>query len=528
MNKFDIFGSNIQFMLNNKQFNGTKFGSIITFLIFIIIFIRSFYILKSLINNQQLQILYKDQVNTQLQSFQINSKEFFIAFAIQNKNNNQRLINNSIYQIEAQQVFLSLNQEKIKTINLPLIPCQNLLLKDQNLGFNLTQLRQLSLQNYYCFDQQIDIQQNQQDFDSYVQIILKECKNQEQCLSRDKIQQALQYSQLSIIYQDNIFDYLSESGFQSHFEKQNWNINQNIQKDIQLVMKNSFVSSDEGTFFENITNQKMPTFFQFKEEFELNPSSDYFIKLDIKLQKDKINQYQRIYKNINNFISDIGGYLTICLIIGSIICKPFSKLNLQQQLINQFFDFDLQQENQNDNVLNQELKKHSPKHKVSQFRVKYKIKMQKNQKKNMFFRKQSKSLNSAPISRKNEQQQLFELISQKKIQLILQLITTKIIKKYNIFKAKRAKTIYNIHKWNFQIYVNHNYLSFKNNKIYSKKCFLKLKNLQSLIFLNIQNTLYGLLVDLNKKKKQYTIALKIFIIISMFYMQQKNFQKLIN
>ena len=48
----------------------------------------------------------------------------------------------------------------------------------------------------------------------------------------------------------------------------------------------------------------------------------------------------RIFKNLINMLSEIGGFISGLMSLGFIICKPFSELNLNNLIINESFNFD--------------------------------------------------------------------------------------------------------------------------------------------------------------------------------------------
>ena len=54
----------------------------------------------------------------------------------------------------------------------------------------------------------------------------------------------------------------------------------------------------------------------------------------------------RIFKNLINMLSEIGGFISGLMSVGFLICKPFGDLNLNKQIINESFNFEFKNEKQ--------------------------------------------------------------------------------------------------------------------------------------------------------------------------------------
>ena len=68
--------------------------------------------------------------------------------------------------------------------------------------------------------------------------------------------------------------------------------------------------------------------------------------MTLRLEKKKDLIYIRNFKNLINVLSEIGGFISGLMSVGFLICKPFSELNLNNQIINESFNFEFKKQKQ--------------------------------------------------------------------------------------------------------------------------------------------------------------------------------------
>ncbi|EAR98492.1 transmembrane protein, putative (macronuclear) [Tetrahymena thermophila SB210] len=369
--QLDIFGSQILLRFKGQHTYNTRFGSFFTLLIISVIGFRLFFIVKDIFLRNSPQVILSDRQVDDPALFEMTNSTFPVAFAMQDPKTFNAYIDESIYVIKAYQQVkrLVFNQTTNvydsvwdTPISLKIQPCSTL-----NFGnpTNSHYYLKLQYQNYYCFDPSA-VLTIQGDFNSnvysQVRFIVQKC--QKNCKPQDVIDKFLLKATFSLQMSDAYVDpTIKDNPFVSYSRDFFWPTSTLMPKDVNIYLRNNYVQSDFGWVLSDIKEQKFPTFSYYEAAVYPPDYQTYFLQVLFRFEKQKESVYHRYYKNLNNIISEIGGFTQSLLAIGILICSRVSQLQLNQEIINQAFNYDEDSEaecsNGDKNMLQQPVKDQS-------------------------------------------------------------------------------------------------------------------------------------------------------------------------
>ncbi|EAS03845.2 small GTP-binding domain protein (macronuclear) [Tetrahymena thermophila SB210] len=363
--QFDIFGSQINLRFNGQQTHKTNLGSLISIIIAVFIIYRLFNIIYSVVQRKNPQVMYNERQVDDPALFSIDSKYFPIAFAMEDPQTNNYYMDESIYTIKAQwkskvEVFNSTTQEydivwQVQDIDVKRCTLENF----QNLD-NQKYYLKLNYTNMYCLPPDYNIK-IQGDFPSPVfsQLIITIQKCQTNCNTQQLIDYYLKKAYLGMLISDAYVDpTIKDYPFKIYSRDLFWSTSSKMPKDVNIYIRNNYVQSDFGWFFSDIKTQTFPTFSYYEDSVYPEDFQDYFLQIYFRFEKQKESLYLRNYPDFNSIITQIGGFTQSLLAIGYLICRRFSQLRLNQDIVNQIFKYeDEEQKFQKDDVIiEQEIK----------------------------------------------------------------------------------------------------------------------------------------------------------------------------
>ncbi|EAR91781.3 transmembrane protein, putative (macronuclear) [Tetrahymena thermophila SB210] len=347
LDQLDIFGSQIFLRFNKQQTYNTRLGSYVTLIIYVLISYRLFGLIVDVVQRNNPQVIYNERQVDDPAAFQASSKSFPMAFAMENQDNFNYYIDESIYTVSAfwNQKVLTFNetsQQYISTFNQLSINVQPCTIENfQNLD-NQKYYLNLNYTNMYCLPPDFELP-IQGDFPSIVyseiQITVKKCTKN--CQSQEVLEKFLQKSSFGLQISDSYVDpTVSDNPFKIYSRDMFWATSTELPKDANVYIRNNYVYSDFGWFFPDVTTQRFPAY-SFSESFEYPPSfQDYFLTIFFRFEKQKEGVYKRSYQRFNSILSEIGGFTQSFLAIGYLVCKKISQTKLDIELINKAFKFE--------------------------------------------------------------------------------------------------------------------------------------------------------------------------------------------
>ncbi|KAL4465887.1 hypothetical protein ABPG74_004124 [Tetrahymena malaccensis] len=346
MKQLDLFGSEILFRFNRESTHNTRFGSIFTLAIVSIIALRLILIISSVFQRTNPVVIYQERQVDSPKLFTINQNTFQMAFGMQDSNFNQ-FIDEQVYNITVQNVhkttYVDPNTGKATEnyvyTNVPITRCTLANFPDQN---NLHYYQQLDYNNMYCFPLNMDLQ-IEGDFNAdtfqFININIQKCS--QNCKSDDIIQQMLGYSFFSMQFSDVIIDPTQKTNpFKSYSRDAFFSTSLQMPKEVDFYMRNNYVQSDYGWVTSDIETVSFPSYSYADQSVYPSSFKDFFFQMIIRFEKQKENLYTRKYQNLNDILSQIGGFTQSLLAIGFVICSRLSQLDLNKEIINQAFNYE--------------------------------------------------------------------------------------------------------------------------------------------------------------------------------------------
>ncbi|EAR93757.1 transmembrane protein, putative (macronuclear) [Tetrahymena thermophila SB210] len=355
--RIDLFGSEILLRFDGKQSYQTQLGSVVTILIVGFISFRLAFIVLDAFQRSNPQVIYNERQVDDPAAFNATSYSFPFAIAMEDPVLQNYYIDESIYTVSAtfKQKFLVYNETTQNYVTiwnntvLQLKPCT---LDNFQNPSNRNYYTQLNYTNMYCLPPDFNIA-IQGDFPSsvfsYLLLTVQQCTHN--CKSKDQITKFLNNANFGMQLSDSYVDPTSKDNpYKVYSRDMFWGTSPQLPKDVHIYLRNNYVYSDFGWFFSDIQTQKYPSF-SYQEDTTYPPySQQYILRIMIRFEKQKEGVYKRTYQNFNSIISEIGGFTQSLLAIGYLFCKNFSKLKLNLELINQYFNYDETslENNQND------------------------------------------------------------------------------------------------------------------------------------------------------------------------------------
>ncbi|EAR87345.1 transmembrane protein, putative (macronuclear) [Tetrahymena thermophila SB210] len=346
MKKLDLFGSQILFRFNREPAHQTYFGSIFTLAIVSIVGLRLILIITSVVQRTNPVVIYQERQVDSPKLFTINQNTFQMAFGMQDPNSNQ-FIDEQVYNITVQNIHKTTKADPTTgkstdsyiITQVPLTRCSLANFPDQN---NLHYYQQIDYTNMYCFPLDFDLQ-IEGDFSAdsfqYININIQKCSSN--CKPDDYIQKMLDYSFFSMQFSDIIVDPTQKTNPFKHYSRDTFfSTSLQMPKQVAFYMRNNYVESDYGWITSDIETVDFPSFSYAESNVYPSTFQDFFFSLIFRFEKQKESLYTRKYQNLNDIISQIGGFSQSLLAIGFLICSRLSQLDLNKEIINEAFNYE--------------------------------------------------------------------------------------------------------------------------------------------------------------------------------------------
>ena len=350
---FDIYSKRASFFYNNSEKIGSNFGLFLILIYILFSLILFIYNIVSTLQRKDLRV-YDSTMNTQeLLTIDINSKNLYFAFGMENPISLNRFIDETIYYPEI--IFI----DKIKVNGEFIINNTKILeyeeCKEEYFGENYQNLfLKGELKNSYClknFNYNLTLSGGfKYEKMSYIRIKVFPCvnstENNNHCKSQEEI------------------DYYLSSGYFSILLK-NFGLNPTNYsipvipslKDLYTTIGKRFFTSyilnfgiteihtDKGLFNEKEYIEKYLQFREASQSFSLVDESSNNIGKDICLVQLKLDDtiyiQKRKYNKISEIFSKIGGYMQLTYTMFSLLCLLINKFDYELKIINSIFNFDI-------------------------------------------------------------------------------------------------------------------------------------------------------------------------------------------
>jgi len=213
-------------------------------------------------------------------------------------------------------------------------------------NYNYTLDAKMSQMNkFFCFKNQAGSSEGSFSLDYFenMQINMVKCVNSTSnipCKSKEEIDKKLTGGYFEFYY-SNV--YLNENNFTNpliyHFEVYFTKLDSNSYKFVDVYFKTVNLTTDLGYIYEN---EKTETFvnFEYSKESAIIGKNDVIIDFHINSSKS-LQVMNRKYMKFTEMISTIGGILNVCIIIGAVVTRFFSIIQMKIKMLNTLFYFDV-------------------------------------------------------------------------------------------------------------------------------------------------------------------------------------------
>ncbi|KAL4446647.1 hypothetical protein ABPG74_005585 [Tetrahymena malaccensis] len=340
----DLFGRRTELSMNGQKSHKTWCGTFCTIMIFAICALSSIYYITQFFRRANPQYIYSEvydslyevqqEKNTisPFSNLKIGSNGFFAMMGLENKDYN---INE--YNIQ----FTVLSQGKIvseyKGIKCSEVDYFQDLLQDPSISDSKNfQLVKENPQNFVCLG---NTQETSLFFVYEAQstmFIQLSCSDSQNCKNISGQRVFIISSDYLIVLQD--FAEPLDLYVMSNYVDLDINYTTIVDVQLQKVL----IQTDIGYLATEYEYKQQVTFKDFKRYNSIrNPSSFSSPLLVIEIQPFSKRQiYQRSYPKFLSVLSIIGGLMKTLLVIGYFCTKPFSKISMRSELVNQLFTFE--------------------------------------------------------------------------------------------------------------------------------------------------------------------------------------------
>ena len=336
----DIFGSKAYFSINGHKSYQTVFGSIMTIISYITIFIFFIIFSKEIIYHRNPNIITSDLIDSTPIHFMF-TDEFIWTFSLQFSNFSS-FIDETVYNVDAYIAISNLIENgKVKEdrIYLNLVKCSNYSFSSIPDYFN-----GLNINNLYCVNLTgITLRGDfMQDKWTTIKFEFNKCvnstKNNNSCRSPEEITEILNGGYMGIFatdYQINPNDYKQPAQIYGKniftaFSVQHY-------ADFWVYFQIKQINTDTGILFDSIVSE---TVLSYEYTYENTDYRESNIFLTVYLRESTNRRVlDRSYSKFQDVAANIGGIIKIIFSIGEVITRFFRR-TLYRNYILQFFNLD--------------------------------------------------------------------------------------------------------------------------------------------------------------------------------------------
>ncbi|KAL4470868.1 hypothetical protein ABPG72_016414 [Tetrahymena utriculariae] len=349
--QIDIFGLNLAFRIAKEKNHKTWIGGIITVIISGLMLYQLQYLMQSLIQQESPSVVQQQNYVYQPELFSINPKTFSFAFGMQNsvgvhfqnetiykiigiQQENHRVFNQTTNNYDLITVFKEIKISQCTSDHFQIEDVRNYFLK-------------LPFKNLYCISLEQSDLSIEGEFSALVfkQINLQviEC-TQKNCTDPQARQAILSNSRLAIYTSDNIVQVTNkDKPYQTVGKNLFWIYSTLLESEIRYQIINNYLFTDKGIVTTHNTTDRIVNYSSDRVQVYGKTTSRMF-NFYIVYEKNKEIAYFRSYLKLNQALSQLGGIFNLFLIIGGLLSRPISQIELNRKLINKVFDFDDTQE----------------------------------------------------------------------------------------------------------------------------------------------------------------------------------------
>ena len=336
----DIYGSKARFSIKGHKTYQTAFGSCITLISYITIFVFFITFSKEVIYHKKPNVITSDLIDSSPLHFLL-SNDFIWAISLQFLNYSG-FIDETVYTLKAYTAISNVYENGTASetqVNLNVVKCSNYTFDVIPEYFN-----SLDLNNLYCINLTgIELRGVYME-DKWTTINFQFIKcinstdNNNYCKTPDEIAEILNGGYIGIFttdYQIIPSNYKKPAQIYGKNIFTSFSIKQYM--DFWVYFQIKQINTDKGLFFESILTQTFLTFESTSENKDYR-ESDNFLTVYIRESTNR-KVLDRTYSKFQDIAANIGGIIKIIFIIGEIITY-FIRRTLYKNYILQFFNLD--------------------------------------------------------------------------------------------------------------------------------------------------------------------------------------------
>ncbi len=346
MDKADVFRFPLTFTFKRTKKTSTATGKIIT--LGILAFLLYSFIVSDLTKKKNAQTLSQDLIQISRPKMSFSKQNFTMVFGVAN-DDNIFFTDETIYSFVFYIYHSNIKEQIVNQTSSVLKLCtQDDFMEDPS------EFSRLNLNGTYCLPTEalkLGGFWDEETID-YFWIELRTCQNSSSsdiiCKSREEIDEYLKNNYVDIYISDHNIDssnYLKPLTRNLKIFYQL--LDPKLYKSVELYMKNSLITTDDGFFFESL--KVIESFIQGEIETDVSlvqSEENVIYCLSIYSSNFQTN-VQRNYQKIQSLLAQLGGICNLLFLFGLTLCKFENHYNLVSLLSNELFIFPTLQKKSN-------------------------------------------------------------------------------------------------------------------------------------------------------------------------------------
>ena len=338
---FDIYGFSPKLFINGHSKEGTLFGLITTILTILIMLTIISYYFSKLFFYKDLTSIDSTRVVNLNESVFLNKNSSFFAFALEDPNNYEYYIDETIYYPKISYRIGKKGEDgnfiyKSNILNYSKCDSKYFHKDYKNLISNNT------LSKMYCIPNlNLELKGSfSDDYYSFITIRLYPCKNStnsKKCQPQENINYYLNGTIFSLSYQNfNIDPKDYKYPIKSKLGDFYTTVSTHYYKELYIHFKKFILKTDNGLIFENIKEENFSVFDYSMDMMSFKLINEYFMQLNIRMSSN-VAECTRTYPKIQIFLSYIGGFIAFIESFFSNINYILIHSNIFEKIINKIF-----------------------------------------------------------------------------------------------------------------------------------------------------------------------------------------------
>ena len=363
MKSLDVFGIRPSIYFQGHRKSRTPFGCFLSFLLLTFTFTCFGYFGQDLFYRKNPNLRYHEGYEPRPESITLNPEHLPIIIELNSMFGDLYFTDPNLLSINISQFSIRKypNETLVTTEDYPMEICTKdhfSQLDEETQAYFLTK----NLQDYFCVPTYLKNLTMQGAFDQdvfqAVKITVSICDNltrNNSCLPLEEIKNVLNRGFIGVYFGDYTIDagnYLIPKRIQPKEIFTNFVLNS--QKQIDILMRNNYIKTEDGTIFESKHEERVVNFID-SHEFDFKLDNPDFLLIFFKAKQENA-YYERNYGKLQNLIAQIGGFINCFWIIANSFNYLYSNLFMISQILINIFTIKIVNQEPNSLMKESEIK----------------------------------------------------------------------------------------------------------------------------------------------------------------------------